>query len=270
MGTTPSQTQRVLASMFTENTGSHFLDSGGAYGRAFERQRGKFVEDFIAEPEISFNGEWVTLSAFHWLTDRLEFDPKMNRKLRRFAAKRPDDYWTSIMGSFAAQRVTGDPDAEGWERSAGQSDYFGIGMVNSYNYEDSLSQTIQFTMFIEPDSGHPYVLLQIHGGCDVRGGYTAPRAFRVDCDPYNMLDFDNFTAVCTNPEDTIPLPGMPDRSVHALDFRNTEITNYEGEYVKDPWDEGTMSMVTEDGVKAVRCPYCETPTPMALYTVEPD
>jgi hypothetical protein len=51
-------------------------------------------------------------------------------------------------------------------------------MVNTYNGEDALSQVLQYCQF-ETESGDWYVLLQIHGGCDVRGGYTDPVAFRI-------------------------------------------------------------------------------------------
>jgi hypothetical protein len=49
---------------------------------------------------------------------------------------------------------------------------------NSYNEDNLLSGTVQYTCF-ELD-GDSFVLLQIHGGCDVRGGYTAPQVFRTD------------------------------------------------------------------------------------------
>lgn len=52
--------------------------------------------------------------------------------------------------------------------------------VNTYNEENALSQDIQFTMFGLDAGGSmsgPFVLLQIHGGADARGGYTLPRVF---------------------------------------------------------------------------------------------
>lgn len=39
-------TAEVIASMLTENTGRHMLDSGGAYGRNWERNHGRDVESF--------------------------------------------------------------------------------------------------------------------------------------------------------------------------------------------------------------------------------
>jgi hypothetical protein len=46
------ETNVIIAAMLTENTGSSFLDSGSAYGRNHERQAGKTVADFRAEPEV--------------------------------------------------------------------------------------------------------------------------------------------------------------------------------------------------------------------------
>lgn len=47
--------------------------------------------------------------------------------------------------------------------------------VNTYNGENLVDQILQYVLFSN-DSGE-YVALQIHGGCDVRGGYTKPRVF---------------------------------------------------------------------------------------------
>jgi hypothetical protein len=47
---------------------------------------------------------------------------------------------------------------------------------NTYNGESELSQILQGS-WIELD-GYQYVLLQIHGGCDARGGYTNAKLFK--------------------------------------------------------------------------------------------
>ena len=47
---------------------------------------------------------------------------------------------------------------------------------NTYNGEcHTLTQVLQGTNLGGPYS--EYVFLQVHGGCDVRGGYTAPRVY---------------------------------------------------------------------------------------------
>ena len=46
-------TDEVIVAMLTENTGRHFLDSGGAYGRNWERNSGKTVADFKSKPSAT-------------------------------------------------------------------------------------------------------------------------------------------------------------------------------------------------------------------------
>jgi hypothetical protein len=91
--------------------------------------------------------------------------------------------------------------------------------VNTYNNEDLLSQTIQFTYF-EVEHGDAIVMLQIHGGCDVRGGYTAPKLFTLGGNSEYAI-FDNAKAGIgcggkeTNPwydpnaPEQLELPGQP-------------------------------------------------------------
>jgi hypothetical protein len=68
--------EQLVFSMITENTGSHFLDSGGANGREWQRNQGLTIEHFKNEPAAtlkvcSADDEWpeVDVSVFHKLTD---------------------------------------------------------------------------------------------------------------------------------------------------------------------------------------------------------
>lgn len=72
-------------------------------------------------------------------------------------------------------------------------------VVNTYNGEDLLSQTLQYALW-EMEDGDEYILLQIHGGADVRGGYTRPRLFRASTEDYSILDNARASIYCTNPE----------------------------------------------------------------------
>jgi hypothetical protein len=168
------KTAEVLQSMLKENTGRHFLDSGGAYGRHWEQNQAR---DFAAEPAVHIKATvWeedraeisVTLNVYHWLLERVVYDGRLDRFMR----SRGDE-------------SEGDLDDIRWFvkhlRNKGH-DVSELGIVNTYNNEDALSQTIQYWHgYIDRD---PYVLLQIHGGCDVRGGYTRPRAFRTNDDSH--------------------------------------------------------------------------------------
>ncbi len=165
-----TKTDEILAGMLTENTGSHFLDSGGAYGRAWEKNQGKEVETFLAEPKVSTSGQMFTISTFHFLTNRLEFDEEMNSKFESFASREEnkDNYWTTLGEDFLKN-----------ELGLVEKSYDPMQWVNTYNGEDLLSQIIQYLPFENEEDSEWYVLLQIHGGCDARGGYTAPKVFRI-------------------------------------------------------------------------------------------
>ena len=45
--------KQLIASMMTENTGSHMCDSGGESGRMWQRHAGMTVADFEARPEAT-------------------------------------------------------------------------------------------------------------------------------------------------------------------------------------------------------------------------
>ncbi|MBN2447761.1 MAG: hypothetical protein JXO22_13595 [Phycisphaerae bacterium] len=190
-------TECVLAGMLAENTGTHFLDSGGTpkfdddgqyvgsehgYGRQWERNRGR---NFEGEPATVVNfryGIEVTHHVYHWLKDRIEYDAELQERFEQFCEEvdpEHDRYWLDLMESFPE-----------WLRDQGHevTGLYGDGdpfTQNTYNGEDLLSQVLQF-LYLEMD-GDAYVLLQIHGGCDVRGGYTAPKAFRVMDDGATLL-----------------------------------------------------------------------------------
>ena len=172
-------TNGVIAAMLRENTGRHMLDSGDAYGRNWQNNQST---DFDAEPYATvetpsvYYGSLeldVTVSAFHWLTERLDYAPDWQAKFDAFAEEHDNEHWLQDMEVFA-ESVADD-----------------FQTVNTYNEDCHISQTLQFTVFEDDDAGDWIVALQVHGGCDVRGGYTAPKLFRCGGmdDEYSMFDF---------------------------------------------------------------------------------
>lgn len=170
MTLTGTGTQRVLADMLTENTGIALCDSGDAYGRHWQENQGRDLSSFINAPEaeiVSWGEDefgWVRIDVFHYLDNRVEYDYELDQEFAEFAnlPENKETGWLWLMEEWAESKSNN-----------GDSETF-----NSYNAENLLSQTIQGTCFEIGDEW--YVLLQIHGGCDVRGGYTAPRVFRID------------------------------------------------------------------------------------------
>jgi hypothetical protein len=241
-----TETQKVLAAMLTENTGRHMLDSGGAYGRHWERNGGLTAEDFAKRPVATWvwRGEYVVLDVFHWLSERVEYAEELDAELERFAEERPDDGWLAIAEEFAEQR---------WPESSRTT-------VNTYNSEDSLSQTLQY-VHVNYDSsydGEEYVLLQIHGGCDVRGGYTRPRVFAVTGDEYCMWENNDFAVSCSGlvPAQTETLPGFPDATVehHAWSVQGSEVSDYDGSYCD--WSEVFDAERWDEERETLTCPSC--------------
>lgn len=191
-------TSSVLKEMLTENTGIHLLDSGGypsydkngnylgssqGYGRNWERNQNR---DFDAEQptilkfDTNPNQIMVTHNAYHWLKDRIHYAHDWDNLFYSDYVPNvdPDDHksWLELMEEFGEWLMK-----KGYEVSGlyGDGEPF---TRNTYNGECLLSQVLQYTYF-EVDKGdgwESFILLQIHGGCDIRGGYTRPRAFYAD------------------------------------------------------------------------------------------
>lgn len=165
-----------IANMLKEDTGRHALDSGGAYGRHWQENQER---NFQNEHPVKLNLEdgWVEYerNVYHFLVDKTEFDEEMNDRFHNFCQNDPENEfipWIQSMEKFVKKL---EEDGEPISGLYGRGHPF---IHNTYNGECNLSQTLQF-MYFELD-GQPYVILQIHGGCDVRGGYTVPRVFKAD------------------------------------------------------------------------------------------
>jgi len=161
------------------------LDSGGAYGRSWQANQGRAFE---AEPAATLTIEEgyidIKRSTFHFLNECLEFDEAMNKRFREFCrAEDPENvvYQMLLMEEFVESiEATG---------IYGEGDPI---TVNTYNHDSLLDQVLQYVYFEIEKQG--YVLLQVHRGCDVRGGYTAPKAFRCNIEDSPSI-FDDGDAV---------------------------------------------------------------------------
>lgn len=186
-----TKTAEKLAEMFTENTGTHIADSGGAYGRNWERNAGKRASDFLAEPEGWGDEYCLTLSAFHLCNKFLEFNSMTEGMTKEFRAwvdkspKWPDEgaEYYNTCGSF-----------ETWlEETLGITE---AKSFNTYNWDNLLSQVLQGVEF--ELGGLKLVALSIHGGCDVRGGYSDLVVFNA-CECW-LSQTDEARSYCSNSE----------------------------------------------------------------------
>lgn len=162
--------------MLVEDTGISLLDSGSDDGRNYERNKKKTLRAFESEPAVkleiptepcSIGDISYTISVFHYLKDQLDLDLLSQEFNRR--NKVSGDWDSELLPGVGAK-------AEKWLKRKNTIRFHGT--INSYNYESNLSQVIQYTPLTINDK--PYVLLQIHGGCDIRGGYTTGRLFKVE------------------------------------------------------------------------------------------
>jgi len=173
--------------MMTENTGRHFLDSGGAYGRHWERNQQLTIDDFDRRPEqthevtlyydddgnVKYADCMVTTDLWHWLVGaNLDYDDKC---VEFNALIEQSDPWDDDLGFVTSKcaRLL-----ERWNPEYGE-------LYNTYNDDCTLNQCILYRWVTIDDE--KYVLLSVHGGCDVRGGYTASRLFRLDTFNYDWL-----------------------------------------------------------------------------------
>jgi hypothetical protein len=194
MITKTKNTEAIIYGMLTENTGGSILDSGGAYGRHWERNQKKTLEDFRAEPEATFTGgKWpeVSKSTFWHLVNHLDADEGLTAAFNKFAEDYPDDSWREIEEAWLDKLGVPEEGGEFYSDARWQ--------FNSYNFDGwLLDQTLQGTFF--GLGGNGYLILQVHGGCDVRGGYTKPQVFEVSEKDGFIFDAEQADFLCSSLE----------------------------------------------------------------------
>lgn len=268
-------TDKVICRMLTENTGVHFLDSGGEHGRGWQQRAGMDVAAFRARPpasvevwrgcevgeagEVTNRGDgYVELDTFHYLSSRLDYCHPLTTGLHSFgrSTERADEPRLATVHAYVAKRITGDPEADEKDIKAalgnGYESDWGYGDFNSYNDENLLSSTIQGVYWTDPRYGR-VVAIQTHNGCDVRGGYSTPHVFTVACDEvYDLFEWHAYSAVCSalgtesqvQERRTEMLPELRDAAgpvwseVHCWDFRSGDWIEFGGACTGDPWGKG--------------------------------
>lgn len=168
IATTEVDMKTLASAMLKENTGSNLIDSGGAYGRSWERNA---TRDFESERPTSVRFEFYdgkvrgyigTISLYHWLTLNFEPDAEMQAKIDAES----DDGWFEI-----AERVACEVSLDEAPR-----------VTYTYNEPDrwDLSQDVQFwEVYTDGDYEPTHLILMVHNGCDARWGFTKPYALRI-------------------------------------------------------------------------------------------
>lgn len=197
-------TEQMVVQQLTENTGRALCDSGDAYGRNWQRNQGK---DFSAAPAVTVSwdafrardeehlpGQLMlcgTVDLYHWMTRNLEFDAELQAQLDEFAAREEneDSSWLQIQEEFADYLH----DRDGHEAEPR--------VINTYNDPDNvdLSQVLQYVELYTEDRHEPsHLIVSVHGGCDVRGGYTSPVVYRLRYEYWEALDTARVSCVYTS------------------------------------------------------------------------
>ena len=153
------------------------LDSGGTSGRMWQRNADKCVADFENEPaelyqyDAKYNEIYRTVSVFHYLTHNLDIDDiafnfnELNTNAADWEADCKEDN-ASIYGVSV----------NAWLNLVSENEVEVRRSWNTYNGDSDLSQTLQGANLLINDEY--YILIQIHGGADVRGGYTDAKLFK--------------------------------------------------------------------------------------------
>lgn len=200
--------EEVIKSQLVEKTGRHFLDSGGAYGRHWEDNQDNPPWERAAK---DVQDGYVVTNVFHHMEQNLQRDRScvaLEAALYAFSYTDANERtgWNTCSKEFADSVLAGDLDrvilvddlglppqlaeevlgvqAEVRDHATGhRNPRLGSSEpqpnmgFNTYNNEfHTLSQCLQGVVYGGPYG--PYVTLQVHGGRDVRGGYTAPRVYK--------------------------------------------------------------------------------------------
>ena len=189
--TEPDPLKARIIGMMTENTGCDILDSGGAYGRQWQRNRHIKGWDEIPACEVDVctsgreDGEVIiSYNIYPYLClflDINEESERLNATLQDIIENGGNKSYPADVEDFLKAV---DADKEG----------YACGGANTYNYDNILAGVLQYDIF-EVD-GEPYIALQIHGGQDVRGGYTKPQVFTLNEPDYFIMAQSDISAWC--------------------------------------------------------------------------
>ena len=177
--------RRVIARLLKEDTGRHFLDSGGAYGRHHERNAIKTDEQLtgwdyslVVRP-THFE---VSLNVAHWMYEAFDFDREHTTKLMEFSRSKKfrQEDWTDCLNAYI-ESVDGC--------------FLRSKSGNTCNYQTFLTQSVNYTGIDLPDRCGDYYAIRIHQGCDVRGGYGE---YVIAEGTDLMFQFSNATLACRN------------------------------------------------------------------------
>jgi hypothetical protein len=265
--------QQVISHQLGVNTGSHPLDSGGAYGRHWEQNQ---ESPPAQEPEWDVRSGYVIHNVYHWMLQSFSRDDvtdAMEASLYAYGHEGAGEgqSWLYTMQDWSDRFVEGTLSYKDQAQSGLPDEVleivYGLGdrslgpvtTANTYNGGEwhTLSQCLQMALIGGP---YPdYALVQVHGGADIRGGYTAPRVYSVEgsCIPmelsYNAESCDWWEAesVVYDDERLVYQPTLDAEALYeeAESFMASSYTQGEAiRYARDAVDEAEEATYIDGGV----------------------
>lgn len=228
-------TSSILQDMLRENTGVAMCDSGGeprydangnylgshyGYGRNYE-MNGSVDFENTYPVTLTFRHGHIefTHNIYHWLKDRCDYSEILDNLFNTFAEENHDKGWLELMEEFPEYLGTLTDD-DGNPLYGEFGGIYGEGRpfsVNTYNEKSMLSQVVQFEYF-SGNSGE-FIALQIHGGADVRGGYTKPRLFSVgNLSELDIFDYARGEIFCTGENHLPDALAIKEKRQSEIDF----------------------------------------------------
>ena len=102
-----------------------------------------------------------------------------------------DGFFVNAIQAFPAQALKAMWDSDALDLSIGRGDL-------TYNHENDLSQDFQYELIgVGRDIyDEAYAIIQVHTGCDIRGGYAAPVVAAIDVDRFFSWQVDMWCQEC--------------------------------------------------------------------------
>jgi len=184
VGSRYNNTEQQIYNMLTENTGTHFLDSGGASGRHWQSNIKKSLEDFRKEEVFNSDAKdiWeIEKSLFHHLNDSIKYNADLNEGLQTYLKHKDLENWREPVEQYLQSKFPNEK----------------IDHINTYNGDCILSQTLQIITVGDMYTNET-IALSIHNGADVRGGYTDFKIFDIDTDAFYNWHPENYEYILDN------------------------------------------------------------------------
>lgn len=233
------RTAQAISAMMRESTGSHMCDSGMIYGYNWQRNQReipKIVPEELYQNDemiLKYDPVWEGVSLYYktlsFLWQRLTWDTKWNRKFNSFVKEMPEDMsWEDVLLEFM------------------EKEKFKVTWHDLTCGKDSFLQQDFTAWEIETEDGDDLVIIRLHNGCDLRGGYTRPRFFVEVEECKRLFDYDAATICC-------------DKCELFMDVR---LGGLDGEYWTDREGiqaESPFKDAKHDAENNILCPKCGAP-----------